>query len=250
MFVNRIEALKQVVEKANTVLLKNQIVENRDISALSSADVYPSLISGQYDTTADTAAELVYANVGGFKRPTLTPIIVDGRIVGINITYSGQGYSTAPYIDIFGSGTGAKIKAILSTDGLGKIIGTTVINAGEGYDSSAVILIRDYSVLVYQDENASGNWSIYSYDPVGTLWSRIKTKTYDVTTYWSKVDWYASGYNSFTAADYSVNTYSELSQISDSVDIGIKHASMTAIGFICEDLQPRDLNEEIKNKII
>ena len=220
MFVNRIEALKQVVEKANTVLLKNQIVENRDISALSSADAYPSLISGQYDTTADTAAELVYANVGGFKRPTLTPIIVDGRIVGINITYSGQGYATAPYIDIFGSGTGAKIKAILSTDGLGKIIGATVINAGEGYDSGAVILIRDYSVLVYQDENASGNWSIYSYDPVGTLWSRIKTKTYDVTTYWSKVDWYASGYNSFTAADYSVNTYSELSQISDSVDIG------------------------------
>ena len=37
---------------------------------------------------------------------------------------------------------------------------------------------------------------------------------------------------------------------SDSVDIGIKHASMTAMGFICEDLQPKDLNEEIKNKII
>jgi importin subunit beta-1 len=37
---------------------------------------------------------------------------------------------------------------------------------------------------------------------------------------------------------------------SDSVDIGIKHASMTAIGFICEDLQPKDINEDIKNKII
>jgi len=25
---------------------------------------------------------------------------------------------------------------------------------------------------------------------------------------------------------------------------------MTAIGFICEDLQPKDLNEELKDKII
>lgn len=25
---------------------------------------------------------------------------------------------------------------------------------------------------------------------------------------------------------------------------------MTALGFICEDLQPKDLNEDIKNKII
>lgn len=37
---------------------------------------------------------------------------------------------------------------------------------------------------------------------------------------------------------------------SDSVNIGIRHASMTAIGFICEDLQPKDLNEELKDKII
>ena len=220
MFVNRIEALKQVVEKANTVLLKNQIVENRDISALNLADVYPSLISGQYDTTADTAAELVYANIGGFKRPVLTPIITDGRITGISIANAGQGYANAPHIDIFGSGTGAKIKAIISTDGLGKIIGATVINPGAGYDNNTISLIRDYSVLVYQDETASSNWSIYSYDPVGAIWSRIKTKTYDVTSYWSKVDWYASGYSSFTAADYSVDTYSGLSQISDSVPIG------------------------------
>ena len=220
MFINRIEALKQVVEKANSVLLKNQIVENRDISALNSADVYPSLISGQYDTTADSAAELVYTNVGGFKRPILKLSIIDGKITGISITYSGQGYATAPYLDVFGSGAGAKIKTIISSDGLGKIIGATVINAGSGYDDNTVVLIRDYSVLVYQDENASNNWSIYSYDPVGALWSRIKTKTYDVTNYWSKIDWYADGYNSFTAADYSVNTYSELSQISDSVPIG------------------------------
>jgi hypothetical protein len=220
MFINRIEALKQVVEKANAVLLKNQIVENRDISALSSSEDYPSLISGKYDTTADTAAELVYANVGGFKRPILSPTIIDGKITGIVITYSGQGYVSAPYIDVFGSGADAKIRTIISTDGLGKIIGATVLNAGSGYDNSTLVLVRDYSVLVYQDENASNNWSIYSYDPVGLLWSRIRTKTYNTADYWSKVDWYASGYSSFTAADYSVNTYSGLSQISDSVAIG------------------------------
>jgi len=220
MFINRIEALKQVVEKANTVLLKNQIVENRNLSALQSADVYPSLISGQYDTTADTAAELVYANIGGFRRPTITPTIIDGKITGINIVYAGQGYTAAPYIDIVGSGEGATIKATISTDGLGKITGATVINSGSGYDNNTVALIRDFSVLVYQDENASNNWSIYSYDPIGAIWSRIKTKTYDVTDYWSKVDWYSPGYSSFSAADYSVNTYSELSQISDSVAIG------------------------------
>ncbi len=63
MFVNRFEALKQFIEQVNRKLVSELIVENRNISALESYELEPSTITGLYDTTLDTDAELRFINI-------------------------------------------------------------------------------------------------------------------------------------------------------------------------------------------
>ena len=220
MFVNRFEALKQIIEQTNLFLVKDRIIENKNLSALQSYDKEPSLITGQYDTVFDTDAELRFANVGSFKRPSITPVIVNGSITGINILENGRGYLQAPYFQIHGTGINAVVRATINV--LGQITGATIINGGVGYDNSTVVTIRDYSVLVHSDSQADNVWSIYSYDPTAQLWSRINSKTYDVRDYWNYIDWYATGYNQYTVVDYAVNTLLDLNALSVNVGQAVK----------------------------
>ena len=225
MFVNRFEALKQFIEQVNIVLAKNQIVQSRNLLALEKYDSYPDFItlvdgtkilpSGLYDTTIDTDAELSYVSIGAFKRPSISPVITDGKITGITINSAGLGYLYPPFIEIIGSGIGAKVRATINS--LGQITDATILSAGEGYDSNTVAIIRDYCVLVYSDSQSNDAWAIYSYDPLGKIWSRTKTKTYDVRNHWSYIDWYATGYNQFSAADYGVDSIPDLNSIEPSI---------------------------------
>jgi hypothetical protein len=225
MFVNRFEALKQFMEQVNIILSKNQIVQAKNLTNLEKYDTYPDYVtlvdgtkilpSGLYDTTIDTDAELSYVGIGAFKRPDLTPIIVDGMITGITINSAGLGYLYPPFIDIVGSGIGAVVRATINT--LGQITGATISSAGQGYNANTVAIVRDYSVLAYSDTQSNGAWAIYSYDPAGKVWSRIKSKTYDVRDYWQYTDWYATGYNQFSAADYGVDTFDQLNSINPTI---------------------------------
>ena len=228
MFINRFEALKQLIEEANTVLLANPVVDSRNISNIDVKEPAPNLVSGLYDTTQETSEELRFVNVGAFRRPTFgSCTIVDGKIIDIDISYAGRGYLVAPYISISGSGDGAIVKAVLSSNGTGQIIGVTVVNSGEGYDDNTIATVRDYSVLVASDSEAQDVWSIYSYDPVGKIWSRTKSQSYDVTTYWNKTDWFAPGYNQFTAIDHAVDMVSDLQPLNDSIGQIIKVITTT-----------------------
>ena len=75
MFINRLEALKELIEYANQILIKTQIVKNNNISSLELFDPEPSVLSGLYDKILDTDIELSYANVSNFAVPILTPVI-------------------------------------------------------------------------------------------------------------------------------------------------------------------------------
>ena len=217
MFINRFEALKQFVEQANLFLIDKQIVTTRNISALNKYDAEPKIVtidgitdvpSGLYDKVVDTDAELNYTNFVSYQRPLLTPIVVNGRITGVNIISRGAGYIYAPYITIHGTGTGAQIRTNINEQG--HVIGATIISSGVGYNDDTLLIVRDFSVLVHSDSQAAGSWSIYSYDTTSKSWSRIVSQTYDVRNYWQKVDWFATGYNQFTAINMAVNTLVDL----------------------------------------
>ena len=220
MFVNRFEALKQFVEQTNLFLIANQIVLKRNISGLESYDAEPSTVTSLYDIVLDTDVELRFAPVGSFQRPSLLPTIVDGKITGITIVSRGNGYINAPFITVHGTGVGAKIKTTINNKG--QITGAEIISSGYGYDNSTMLFVRDYAVLVHSDSQSNNVWSIYSYDPDGQVWSRTQSQVYDTRNYWNYVDWYATGYTQFTASNYAVDTFSELSSIDTSINDIVK----------------------------
>ena len=220
MFVNRFEALKQYLEQVNRILVDELIVENRDISKLNSYEAEPSTITGLYDSTLDTDAELRFANIGTYGKPVLSPIIVNGRITGIDILQRGSGYIVAPYFTITGSGSGAKVRAKINTKG--EIVGYNIISKGVGYDSNTLVTVRNYTVLIHQDTVANGNWSLYSYEPSTQVWSRVQSQSYDVRNYWNYIDWYATGYNKFTVISHSVNSFVELAGVESTIGQTVK----------------------------
>ena len=219
MFVNRFEALKQLIEQVNRTLIR-QVVEKKSIASLELFDTEPTTVSGLYDSVKDTDAELKFVSVSAFKKPSLAPVIVDGRITSVTISDKGAGYLVAPYITVNGAGTGAKIRAVIDT--LGRVVDVNIISSGYGYDDNTTLLIRNYSVLVHSDSQANNVWSIYSYEPTTYTWSRIQSQSYDTRNYWSYIDWYATGYNQFVAINKSVSTLSELFSIEASVGDVVK----------------------------
>ena len=216
MFVNRFEALKQFFERVNRVLITEQIAGQKNFNKLDSYEIEPSLITGLYDAVLDTDSELRFANTGSFTAPTLTSIVSNGAIVGVNVVDSGRGYSVAPYVTVIGSGTGAKIRTIINSKG--QITGATIISSGYGYKDTTSLSVRSYSVLVRADAQALDSWSIYSYSPSTKVWSRLRSQSYDTRKYWAYVDWYATGYSKYSVIDHSVETFADLNSIS--LDIG------------------------------
>ncbi len=61
-YVDRYNALKEIIDYANTVLAKNQLVGQINLSNLNSAEPEPTAQSGEWDASVDTYAELTYLN--------------------------------------------------------------------------------------------------------------------------------------------------------------------------------------------
>ena len=220
MFSNRFEALKQFFEKTNLILSTTQVVGNADLTRLESYDPEPNINLGLYDTVFDTDAELRFANVGAFKLPVLVPVVVNGTITSINIIIKGNGYVNAPYIDISGVGTGAKIKTVINAKG--QIVGTSIISSGIGYDDTTTASVRAYSALVHADAQALDTWSIYSYDLSTLTWSRVRSQNYDTRKYWKYADWYSPEYGQYSLIDYAVDTFVELTLITTTIGQVVK----------------------------
>ena len=243
MFINRIEAIKEFVERVNIVLLQNQISENYNLTALESYDSTPTTVTGLYDQAQNTDADLVYVNINAFRQAKLTPVVVNGSIASVEITFEGSGYANGsgsntgvgPSVEIIGAGKNAKINTTITN---GKITGVIVANGGIGYDpDNTTMIVRSYCVLVSSDSQANGNWSIYSWTPSSTttgegIWSRILTQSYDVRKYWSKVDWFETGYNQYSSADYLVSTFVDLNSIQVSKGELVKVSTVNAGGWL------------------
>ena len=199
-FSNRIEALKQFVERVNSVLIENLIVDTKTISPLLQLDTAPTLNSRLIDQVVDSVDDLNFIGVANLKTAQLSLTITDSKITGVTILDAGSGYKTVPEVKIIGKGTGAVIGVTLSSKG--EIASATVLKQGNGYTNSTTATIRNYAVLVSSDSTLGGRWSIYEYN--GNEWNKTLTQSINVQLYWEYADWYATGYNQFTTIDFSV----------------------------------------------
>ena len=215
MFVNRVEAVKQVIERINIVLKDKLIVDEYDLDDLNKKTPTPSINDNGFDTIIDSNAELRLVNVSSAKQAKLNLIIVNGKIAEVQVLDQGLGYVTAPIIEITDS-QGEAGELIASIDTNGKIVDVFIKNAGKNYSNNAQAIVRPFSVLINADETIGGRWAIYQYN--GTEFTRSESQAYDVTRYWTYADWYASGYNANTAINFVVQGAYELDSIDD--DIG------------------------------
>jgi len=235
MFVNRIEALKQFVERANITLQQNQITEGYNLTKLESYDTTPTTVTGLYDQIQDTTIDLDYININSFRQAKLSPVIVNGVITKINIDFEGSGYGIAPSVKIVGTGKNAQLTTVITN---GKITEVIVRNGGIAYDEgNTILVVRSYCVLINSDSQANGNWSIYSWTPSSTstgtgVWSRILTQAYDVRKYWNYTDWYSTGYNQYSSADYLVSTFVGLNDITPAIGELVKVTTVNASGWL------------------
>ena len=208
-FVNRLEALKQLIERVNYVLVDNLIVDDKSLTALFDADLPASISEGLYDQAVDDLDDLNDIQVEKVSPAKLTPVVENGKIERVEITDAGRGYKVAPKIEVFGIGTDAEIEVTINS--LGKVATATVVNKGANYRTTDTILsVRKFSVLVNNDNTIGGKWSIYERDNTAKVWNRTKKQSYDTTLYWDYTDWYATGYNNNTRIDHIVERSNQL----------------------------------------
>ena len=220
MFVNRLEAVKQFVERVNSVLIQNQIVDNYVFDNLNKLDATPTTNSGRFDVTVDNEELLRFVEVAKTSQASLQPVIENGRITSVKILDAGRGYKYPPVLDIE---TNTGKNAILTTtiDSMGKISSVIVKSQGFDYDSTTIVKVRAFAALIENDDTIGGRWSIYQY--LNNKWERTDNQTFDTTKYWSYTDWYTTGVNANTAinqiVDYSYQLFALENNIGDIVKI-------------------------------
>ena len=193
MFVDRFEVLGSVIENINSILLTREFADILNYTNLNLVDRVPAEVLNEYDTSVDQYIDLQNVGTTRVKRPILSANIVDGAVDTITIVDPGFGYKVTPYIEIVGDGVGAT--AEVEIDVQGRISSARVISKGRKYKSANVI-IRNFSVLVKQDETINNYWAIYAWDDQRKTFIKSKIQAYDTTKYWYFVDWYANGYSS------------------------------------------------------
>ena len=227
-FINRTEALKQFIERVNSVIKDRLIVDEKNISKLLDKDPAPSDVSGLYDITVDTDIDLQFVGVAKARQAKLTPIVEDGKIIRIDIEDGGNAYNTIPTFDINGSGTGAEID--ITINDRGQINAATVIDGGTNYSDNTSIIVRNYRALVNADNTIRGNWGLY--ELINSEWVRINSQAFDVTKYWNYTDWYDQGYNQYTEIDYVIGQSYELQGLGDSFGDIVKILDVGGSGWL------------------
>ena len=242
MFVNKTEALKQVIERVNSVLEKNTISDEYDISNLDSKQLKPTIYSKLYDAVIDIPDEFRFIGTSNISTSILEPVILNGRITRVNIINSGYGYKDltfnedsdterkGPNIIVSGKGEGAELESII--DSKGRIIQVRVLQSGSNYDSTTTLSVRKFTVLVNSDPDVYGKWALYTYNTESKEWFRDRIQKYDVSLFWDYIDWYKEGYSSFLTINHTVPGTYALPAIDDNVGEIIKVENVGSSGWM------------------
>ena len=173
-FANRIEALKQCVERVNSVFIENLIVDTKNIVSLLQLETVQLFEFKLIDQVVDSVDDLNFIGVANIKTAKLSLTITDPKITGVTILDAGLGYKTVPEVQIIRQGTGAVIGVTLSSKG--EIASATVLRQGKiDIKIPTTATVRNFSVLVLSDSTLGGRWSIYEYN--GTEWNKTLTQS-------------------------------------------------------------------------
>lgn len=210
-FANREEALKQYIERVNSVLIQNLVVDNKNLSKIQESDLYPSALTRLYDVAVDTVADLNLYGTSSFIQAAVNITVSNGKIIEVVITNPGKGYLVVPTFDIIGNGVDADIEFTIDVNG--SLSSVNIVNQGKNYPTNTQIVLRPLSILVLADETLNGKWAIYERNVTAKKWDRIRSQGFNVNLYWEYADWYATGYTTFSNIDYTVDLSYQLDNL-------------------------------------
>ena len=235
-FVNKDEALKQVIDRANITLAENIIVDEFSFDNLNKKEDQPLASERLYDLRVDTIDDISFVGVIKIETAKIEVFQEAGVITKARIVNTGRGYidptynaltsvrRKGPSINIIGNGEGLDLD--LSINNLGQVTNVDIINGGTNYDDNTIIEVRPLSVLVDSDSTVNGLWSIYNY--VNSEWKRVRVQSFNTQQYWEYIDWYAIGYNQFTRINYVVDYSYELPTLDTKIGDIVKISSIGA----------------------
>jgi hypothetical protein len=212
LFKNRLEALRNLVEFTNSVLIDNLITDNYSFSNLNKQDNIPDVYSREYDQVVEDNEGLLIIDTRLFSRPILTCTVANGKIRSVQIVNPGFGYKIAPTVSIISD---VKSDALITTEinDLGRVISVKIDNPGNGFTSSPTLEVRQYTVIVQADTQFNGKWSKFVYNLDTKAWTRIGTQTYNTPLYWNYIDWSSTDYNPYLDYTATVDDVYEVNKL-------------------------------------
>ena len=215
LFKDRLAALRNLVEFANSVLIKTQIVGNYNFDNLNSQELIPDVSLNEYDLVVEDEIDLQLIDTRLLQSAKITVReLIDGKITAISIDTPGFGYINPPTVRVVGNGiTDAVITTEINANG--SVISAKIVDSGSGYTLKPAIEVRSYAVIVLVDRLYNGKWTKFVYNSM--QWVRSNTQQFNTTLYWKYVDWKTDSYNQFK--DF-FTTLDDLEQLTALVNSG------------------------------
>jgi hypothetical protein len=217
LFKNRFQALRNLLDFSNKILIGIPVTGNYDFTNLNSAESIPDVYSHDWDQIVEMLSERDAIDVHAFTPETAASLIANidnGKIISVSIANPGYGYRVSPTVAVKGNAT---ITAKLTTeiDELGQITSVTIVDAGDGYYENPDLTVRPYTVIVINDSEAGNRWAKHVWDAYNKRWARVHTQSYNTPLYWNYVDYSTSAYNQYKGLDYTIDSIYELNTLTE-----------------------------------
>lgn len=223
LFKDRIGALRNVVEFANSVLIKNIITGNYSFDNLNKVDPTPDIYTREYDSIVEDQSVLEaisFSTTVKYSQAELECFTNNGKIVRVDIISSGYGYTNPPKVTILSDNlTAAEI--LTEIDVNGRVVNVVISSAGSGFVSAPLLVVRPHTIIVQANSTYNGIWTKHQYnyslsaESNTPVWYQIKNQTYNTTLFWNYADWNSDNYNTFKDYAYVINDVYELSTLID-----------------------------------
>jgi len=221
LFKDRVKALRNQVDFANSILIKERITSNYNFNNLNSFDPVPDELSREYDLIVNSVEELNSINTQQFEQALLTCTVNNGKIISVDISTMGYGYTLPPLVTIAGlSGNDAVI--LTEIDSSGRVINAVISNPGTGYVVAPRLIVRPQTVIIKHHPLYGNRWTKHQFDYASPNtdrepWIIVKNQTYNTTLYWDYVDWASDSYSPYKDYKYVIEGVYGLSTLENIV---------------------------------
>jgi uncharacterized protein YuzE len=215
LFKDRIQALHNLVEFTNSVLIKNRITGNYNFDNLNSQEQIPDTFSREYDFVVEDVTALNAVYTYNYALAEIECNVTNGKITSVDIISSGYGYTLPPKVTIVSDTENNVAEILTEINSTGEVIGVTISNAGSGFATIPPLIVRPQTVIVRANEDYNSIWTKHQFDYASQAWVRIKNQTYNTSLYWETVDWISNEYSAFKDYAYVIEEVSELSSLAD-----------------------------------